>query len=101
MQIIYARTPFWVFVSGHADKPYQDIFFDSDHDLLIVAGVDQTGTPNRHAIALDWASQERRVEDRSVRIPPARCVKRGDLRDVVRGRFAQTHNFPGHVNAAA
>jgi hypothetical protein len=56
MQIIDSRTPFWVFVSGHADKPYQDIFFDSDRDLLIVAGIGQTGTPNRHAINLNWAS---------------------------------------------
>jgi hypothetical protein len=71
MQIIDTRTPFWVFISEYADKPCQDILFDSDRDLLIVAGIGQTGTPNRHAITLDWASQKRRVKDRSVCIPPA------------------------------
>jgi hypothetical protein len=36
MQIIDTRTPFWVFICEYADKPYQDILFDSDRDLLIV-----------------------------------------------------------------
>jgi len=39
MQIIDARTPFWVFISEHADKPYQDTLFDSDRDMLIVARI--------------------------------------------------------------
>jgi len=30
MEIIDARTPFWVFISEHADKLYQDTLFDSD-----------------------------------------------------------------------
>lgn len=55
MQVIDARTPFWVIISEHADEPYQDTLLDSDRDLLIVA-------PNRQAIALIWAGQKRRVK---------------------------------------
>jgi hypothetical protein len=52
MQIIDTRTPFWVFICEYSDKPYQDILFDSDRDLLIVRSL-STGPAKNAASRID------------------------------------------------